>query len=213
MQTISRLHEFTEDWRYFTKRGGLKSSLALITTDIARLPFRHLKFIILARSLTDPLPELKPRIELSIRPFNQDDIDLVRQIDRPSEARLCTKRLARGHKGLIALHQGQPVGHAWGCTEVDTNLERVHPKLELGDVLCADVYTTPEFRGKGIQTSLTISRFKLFRDLGYRRAVSYIEMQNTPSLAVWQRKLGSKQIGWVDFIRFGFWYRVRYQYS
>ena len=131
-------------------------------------------------------------------------------MDRPSEANLCARRLACGHLGLIALHQGQPVGHAWGCAEVDPDLERVQLKLEAGDMLCADVYTLPAFRGQGIQTSLALARLQLFRDLGYRRAITYIEMRNRPSVAVWQRKLGSLEIGQIDFIRLGFWYRVRY---
>ena len=77
-------------------------------------------------------------------------------------------------------------------------------------MLCADVYTNPAFRGQGVQTALTLARFRLFRDLGYHRAISYIEVCNAPSLAVWQRKLGSVTIGQIDFLRVGLWRRVRY---
>lgn len=210
MRPISRLYELTEDWRYIAKRDGLKSSLALMTSDIARLPFRHLKFILAARSLTDPFPDLMPGVDLVIRLFRQEDLDRVRQIDRPSEARLCAQRLAQDHKGLIAFHEDQPAGYAWGSTDIHTRLERVHPLLSTGDVLCTDSFTAPAFRGKGIQTALTIARFHLFRELGYCRAISYIEVHNKPSLAVWQRKLNSQVIGNIDFMRIGPWYRVRY---
>jgi RimJ/RimL family protein N-acetyltransferase len=210
MKPIRRFLELTEDWRHFAKRDGLKSSLALITSDIARLPLRHLKFVIAARSLTDPFPDIKPGIELFIRPFSQDDLDLVRQIDRPSEARLCAQRLAQGHIGLIAFFKDQPAGYAWGSTDIHTRLERVHPPLTPGDVLCTDSYTSPTFRGKGIQTALTLARFHLFRELGYCRAICTIEERNKPSLAVWQRKLNSQVIGYIDFRRIGPWYRIRY---
>jgi GNAT superfamily N-acetyltransferase len=211
MQKINRLAELVEDWQFLIKRDGIKLALPSIGNELARLPYRHLKFLIIERSLNTPLPDLPPKIALEIRPFEPGDLELVRKMDRPSEAMLCARRLACGHKGLIALHQNEAAGHAWGCTEVDPNIERVHLKLEPGDVLCADVYTTPKYRGKGIQTSLTISRFKLFHDLGYQRAITYIDEQNAPSLAVWQRKLGGATIGCVDFTRFGFWYRVRFQ--
>lgn len=210
MQKLHRIAEFLEDWKFLVHRDGFRPALSSIAKDLSILPYRHLRFLILERSLSMPLPDLPAKIDLEIRPFEKDDLEVVKKMDRPSEARLCAKRLVRGHKGLIALHEGQPVGYAWGCTEVDPSLERVQLKLEPGDVLCADVYTLPAFRGKGIQTSLTIARFRLFCDLGCRRAVTYIEMRNAPSLAVWQRKMGSLTTGQVDFVRLGFWYRVKY---
>jgi GNAT superfamily N-acetyltransferase len=210
MNPIGRLVDFLEDWKYLIQQNGFFSTMPAIGEEIVRLPYRHLRFVIVKRSLSMPLPDLQAKIALEIRPFEKADLERVREIYRPSEARLCARRLARGHKGIIALHQGQLKGYAWACTEVDPQLERVHLRLEPGDVLCADVYTHPSFRGKGIQTSLTMARFRMFRDLGYRRAITYIEIRNTPSIAVWQRKLGSQTIGHVDFIRFGFWYRVYY---
>jgi hypothetical protein len=48
-----------------------------------------------------------------------------------------------------------------------------------------------------------------FRHLSYRRAFCYIEAGNSPSLAVWQRKLGCTSAGRIDFLRIGSWYRVR----
>jgi GNAT superfamily N-acetyltransferase len=210
MKSIARLAELIEDWQYLIQRDGVKSALPAIGLEIARLPYRHMNFLLLARSLIEPFPDLQPNVTLDIRPFTQTDLNLVREIERPSEVRLCFRRLEHGHVGLLALHENQPAGHAWACIKVDPGLERVHPKLEPGDVLCADVYTNPAFRGRGIHTALTLARFRLFRDLGYRRAISYIEVRNAPSLAVWQRKLESVTIGQVDFIRVGPWYRVRY---
>lgn len=207
---MSRLSEFAEDWKYFIERDGLQSSLPLIVSDIARLPYRRIKFVLLARSLHDPFTDLQSKIQLYIRPFEQGDLDLVRMIDRPSEARLCAKRLAQGHTGVMAFYQGQPAGYTWGSTDIHTQLERVHPQLCQGDFLCTDSFTFPAFRGQGIQTALTLARFRIFRELGYCRAISYIDVRNKPSLAVWQRKFNSQTIGHINFTRIGPWYRVRY---
>jgi hypothetical protein len=135
---------------------------------------------------------------------------LVRQLDRPSEARSGAQRLIQGHKGLVAFNNGQPAGYTWGSTDPLTRLERVHPKLSPGDVLCTDSYTFPAFRGRGVQTALALARFILFRELGFLRAICTIEIHNKPSLAVWQRKLNGKTIGEIDFIRIGSRYRIRY---
>jgi GNAT superfamily N-acetyltransferase len=210
MVPITRLAEFWEDWKYLIWRDGARSALPAIGLEVAQLPYRRTSLLLLARSLLEPLPDLQPKTTLDVRPFTQTDLDLVREIDRPSEARLCARRLERGYVGLLALHENHPAGHAWACIKMDPRLERVHPRLEPGDVLCADVYTNPAFRGQGVQTALTLARFRLFRDLGYRRAISYIETRNAPSLAVWQRKLGSVTIGQIDFLRVGLWHRVRY---
>jgi RimJ/RimL family protein N-acetyltransferase len=208
MQPISRLSELMEDWKYFIRQNGLKSALPAVGLEIARLPYRQMKFVLLARSLVEPLPDLQHKVTLHIRPFTESDLDLVRQIDRPSEVKLCARRLERGHSGLLAVHENQPAGYAWACIEVDPGLERVHLRLEPGDVLCVDAYTAPAFRGKGIHTALTMARCRLFGGLGYQRAIAYVERRNVPSLAVW-RKLGGQEIGEIEFRRIGPWRRVR----
>jgi len=207
---MNRLAELSEDWKFTAKRNGFKVFLPFIISDLTRLPYRHLKFVVLGRSLIDPFPEWEPREKLSIRAFEQKDLDIVRQLDRPSEARLCAKRLEAGHRGLVAFYEGHPAGYAWGSMDKHTRLERIHPKLDSGDVLCTDSFTAPEFRGKGLQTALTLARFNLFKEMGCKRAICCIEINNAPSLSVWQRKLDSKSIGMIDFKRIGPWYRIRY---
>lgn len=207
MQPINRLAELIEDWMYLIRRNDLKSALPAAGLEIARLPYRHLRFLVIARALTEPLPDLQPKIALEIRPLGQADLESVREIDRPSEARACARRLERGHTGLVALHQGQMTGYAWACTEVNPSLERVQLTLAHGDVLCVDAYTAPAFRGKGVQTALALARFRLFGGPGYQRAIAYIERRNSPSLAVW-RKLGGQEIGEIEFRRIGPWRRV-----
>ena len=208
MQQISRLAALTEDWQYFIRRDGVKSALPVIGLEIARLPYRHLRVLIVACSLVAPLPDLCPKLPLEVRPLGWADLDFVRQIHRPSEARACARRLERGHTGLVALHQGQVTGYAWACTEVNPSLERVQLTLAPDDVLCVDAYTAPAFRGKGIQTALALARCQLFGGLGYQRAIAYIDRRNAPSLAVW-RKIGGQEIDEIEFLRIGPWRRAR----
>ena len=207
MRPIDRLSELIEDWRHLIRRDGVKSSLPVVGLEIARLPYRHLSFLIVACSLATPLPDMTPKLSLEIRQLRWPDLGLVRRIHRPSEARACALRLDRGHTGLLALHQGEVVGYAWACTEVNPMLERVQLSLAHGDVLCVDAYTTPAFRSKGVQTALTLARCRLFGNLGYQRAVAYIERRNCPSLSVW-RKIGAQEVGDIEFRRIGPWRRM-----
>ena len=208
MRLLRRLLELFEDWASVIRKDGFWSAIPVIGQDITRLPYRHLKFFVFERSLTETIPEIHPQLELEIRPFVQSDLQFAKQMNLPSEVRQCKRHLESGHKGLIAFYQGQPTGYAWGCADVNPEIEKVPIQLEPGDVLCTDVFTDPVYRGKGVQTTLSLVRFEVFKDLGFRRAICYIEIQNVPSLAVWQRKLGARKIGTIDFIRIGPWYKI-----
>lgn len=211
MNPTNRLAELIEDWNYLIDRGGLWRVLPTIFQEIARLPFRHLKFFVFHRSLCDALPVIPAKTALIIRQFKQSDLDLVKKIVRPSEVKQSRRHLESGHQGLIALYQDQPVGYAWGSAEINPEIEKVPISLEPGDVLLTDVFTSPPFRGKGVQTALSLARLQMFRELGFDRAICYIEIHNAPSLAVWQRKLGAQKAGSIDFLRIGLWYKVRFK--
>lgn len=210
MRFSKKVLDLTNDWIYILNRDGFFLSIPLIIQDILRIPYRHLKFFVFERSLDQPLPDLYPRIALQIRPFIQTDLEFVKTIDRPSEARHCQLHLESGHRGLIAFHNDKPAGYGWGCETVNPEIEKVPIKLEQGDFLCTDVYTNPIFRGQGVQTALSLARFRMFQELGLTRAICYIGIHNAPSIAVWERKLGGKKIESIDFIRIGPWYKVRF---
>jgi ribosomal protein S18 acetylase RimI-like enzyme len=202
MKWLKRLLELLVDWQYLFRRDSWQAALPQVVKAITNLPCRRLQFVIVARSLLTPLPDLPAKITLDMRPFTLADLDFVRQTNLPSEANLCAQRLQLGHRGLVACVNSRVAGYAWGCT--DTSLEKVDLKIEPGDVLCTDAFTDPVFRGQGIQTTLSLARLRLFQELGYQRAMAYIEVNNKPSLAVW-RKVGGEVIGHIGFKRIGFW--------
>jgi GNAT superfamily N-acetyltransferase len=210
MLSINRLVELIEDWNFLIRRDGVRSSIHTVGQEISILPYKHQKLLVLSYPLLEPFLYYQSTIALNIRPFVHSDLEIVREIHRPSAAKQCARRLTNGHIGLIALSHGQPAGYAWGCIEVDPNLERVKLTLESGDIYCAYAYTTPRFRRHGVHTALTQERFKIFRDRGYKRAVSVVDINNAPSLSVWQRKFNSLSLGHIDLIRKGPWYQVRY---
>ena len=206
MQWLERLRELGEDWAYLIKRDGWALGMGQAFKDAASLPYRHLQFVVVARSLADTLPDFKPEIQLNTRPFQSGDLDFVRRQHLPSEANLCRLRLQRGDYGIVAACNGKSAGYAWSC--VDTNLERVALNLQPGDALCTDAFTAPDFRGKGVQTALALARMKALQRKGYKRAIAYIEIHNRPSLAVW-RKFDAEVIERIDFRRIGLWRTTR----
>jgi len=207
---VRRLGELAEDWAFFLHRDGWKfPTLCSIAREMAQLPYRHIRFVVVARSLWASLPDVEPKMTLDIRPFGSQDLQSVIIINRPSESRACALRLARGHTGLAAFYQDQLVGYAWGCPEVAPTLERVPLNLAPGDFLCQDDFTDPIYRKNGVHVALTLARFRVFRRNGFRRAVAFIESQNKASLSSYL-KVGSRVIGHIEFYRVGPWRWSRY---
>ncbi|MBN1224694.1 MAG: hypothetical protein JXB23_15720 [Candidatus Aminicenantes bacterium] len=174
-----------------------------------QLPYRHIEFLVFARVLDDSIPDIRSKISLEIKQFGFSDLESVRRVNRPSEANLCARRLAAGHMGLIAFHNSRLAGYAWGCGEIDPKIESVRPNLDPGDVLCVDAFTPQAFRNQGVQTALTLARFRMFREQGFLRAVSFIDTSNHPSLAVW-KKLEARIVSNLDFKRIGIWCKARH---
>jgi hypothetical protein len=203
---FNRLIELIQDWKYLTRRDGWKAGLPQVGKGIASLPYRRIRYVVMARSLIEPLPEGKPKIRLEIRPFQASDLDFVRREYLPSEANLCARRLERGHYGVVAYQDGQVMGYRWGSA--DTSLERVDLHPEPCSVLFTDSFTRPAVRCKGVCTALSITMFGMFRDMGYQRVIAYIEIHNEPSLAVW-RKMGAQVVAHIDFKRIAFWRQTR----
>jgi ribosomal protein S18 acetylase RimI-like enzyme len=204
-----RLVELFGDWRFFFQRDGWRSATSVAIRELRGLPYRHMQLLVLARPLWTPLPEYDPKMELSIRRFELADVPSVNQINRPSEAGLCALRLSRGQRGFSAFHGDQLAGYAWADDRLDPTLERVQFPLLPGDGVCLDFYTAPAFREQGVQTALTSALLRDLRELGYDRALAYIEKGNLPSLAVWQRKFEGDTIGMIDFVRVGPWRRTK----
>ncbi|MEW6443897.1 MAG: GNAT family N-acetyltransferase [bacterium] len=199
---IDRVTDLAADWRFVHLSRGWKPGLSWLGRQLAMLPYRQLRFFVLSRSLAEPMPEPAQKIALKVRPFAPGDLEWVRREIFPSEARLFQRRLERGHMGFVACHGERIVGYSWACT--DTTLERLELRLEPGDVLFTDSFTVPAFRGRGVQTMLSLERLCAFRERGYARAILYIEVHNTPSLAVW-RKLEAQVLARVRFRRVGCW--------
>ncbi len=209
MYWIRRLHELWSDWVYMVGKEGWERGGKYFFRSLLRMPYRHLKFTLFARSLSEPIQANGERGLYEIRSFESADLDFVRKIHLPSEAKLCEKRLKAGHYGLVASLNENAVAYIWLCT--DDSLERLKLPMSPDDLLLTDLFTTSEFRGKGIGSELACASLRMAQDMRFKRVLVYILNNNGPSLALWQRKMGAKIIGEIDFKRWGFWRKYRIQ--
>lgn len=207
MKWIYRLIELMIDWKHLIIRDGLKSTWIIVLKELIQLPYRHIEYVILACPLSELIAKFESKLTVEIRPFLKSDLDYVRQEFLPSEANICDQRLKIGHRGLVATLNNDTVGYCWLCT--DDDLERVDLSIQPGDILITDSFTSPSVRGRGVQTQIGVAALRYATELGFKRLIMYIEVNNAPSLAVWQKKFRGKVIGHIDFKRIGFWRRTR----
>jgi len=204
----NRIRELVQDWRFLIRRDGWRGTWRKIAQDALALPYRRIEFVVVARSLAQLLPEVRAKASITVQPFAVGDLDFVRCEHLPSEAQLCAQRLARGHDGIAACIDGQIVGYAWSCT--DASLERVDLRFEPGDVLFTDAFTASRARGQGVHTTLSEARLRAAQEQGYRRILAYIEVNNAPSLNVWQKKMNADIVAHITFTRIGLWRKTTY---
>ena len=136
-RTLHRLSELVRDWDYLILHLGFFRALPRVGLEISQLPFRHIRYLLFVKPFDEPFPVIRSEISLEIRPFRFSDLGLVRRINRPSEANLCARRLAAGHVGLMAFHNGQPAGYAWGCGAIDPGIARVLVQSSLREMCFA----------------------------------------------------------------------------
>jgi len=210
MQRIGRLAELTEDWNFIAQYDGRGTAIHAILRKLIGFLYQRRQFIVMARSLLEPLPDINPNIDLEIRPFVHADLGLIQGIQLPSDVKLCALRLECGHLGVLALAENKLAGYAWCYTATQPVLDRVRFDLSPGDVLFLSDYTIPAFRGQGVHTALTLTRLSMFLALGYRRAFACVNSHNLPSLAVY-RKVGSYEYGVIEDSRLGPWRHIHYR--
>lgn len=209
MKWVYRLIELMSDWKHLIIRGGLRSAWIVILKELIQLPYRHIEYVVLAYPLSNPITKFESELVIEIRPFLKNDLDYVRREFFPSEANMCNQRIKAGHQGLVATSNYVTIGYCWLCK--DDKLERVNLPMLPGDILITDSFTSPSFRGKGVQTKIGIAALQYAKRLGFKRFIMYIEVNNASSLAVWQKKMGADIIGHIDFKRIGFWRRTHFK--
>lgn len=202
MQWSRKLDDLIKDWYYFYRRRGRPVYKSFFKSLTRRL-YRHITLSIFAVPLSQSVPTPNPKIPLDIHEFRQEDLEAVSKIIRLSEVKLIVKRLDRGHIGVIAYHENQPIAYQWACTEIDPTIDKIHVVPKPGEVYYAYAYTIPSYRRKGLQLPMGLKLAEILKNMGYKKFVTMINIQNTPSLSLWKKLVGTDELGYVELYKIG----------
>lgn len=191
---------------------GWWCGLQRIVKEVLPLPLRRIDYLVLVRSLTEPIVIPQPRLPITIRLATPADLDKFDGVATFSEIKAYAKRFTRGHICFIALYQNRLVGYNWAAAEVDTELEGAPVRLQPGDAYAGYVFTVPAYRGQGIGPALSARRFRYLQERGYQRVIAIVDVNNQAELAVC-RKVGYQEIDRATFRRILWWRTFCYHNS
>jgi ribosomal protein S18 acetylase RimI-like enzyme len=173
------------------------------------MPYNHIEWVVLARSLEAPLHSFEPSLPLTFGIAGPDELSLLTDLVPPSELAYFRRRLSHGRICFIATHEKDIVGYGWVTAELDFDIDNLELHLGVGDAYMDDLFTAPAYRGHGIGRAINQKRLQYLRKHSFKRAVSIVRVDNVPALKL------SKANGWLEvdrmtFRRLLFWRKYQY---
>lgn len=200
------LKRLTYDWKEKIQRGDWRGASRWLIEIFASLPYRHIEYIVFARSLLEPLPTATPRLPVTLRLAMKADLVRFQGLVLPSEISYFSQRLDHGRYCFLALDGEHLAGYCWATTQVEPHVDNLELKLQPGDVYVDDAFTAPAYRRQGIQTAVHLYRLRYMKDLGCQRAILIVSEDNVASQQL-VRKLGYQEIDRLSFRRI-LWKRI-----
>ena len=201
----------TYDWQEKIRREGRREAGRWLIKILAQLPYRHIEYIVFARSLLEPLPAATPRLPVTIRLATEADLVRFQGLVPPSEISYFGQRLTHGRLCFLALYGEQLAAFCWATTQVEPCVDNLELKLQPGAVYMDDAFTVSVYRRQGIIVALHSYCCEYLKALGCRRAILIVSEDNIASQQL-VRKLGYQEIDHLSFRRI-LWKRIYHYHS
>jgi GNAT superfamily N-acetyltransferase len=140
--------------------------------------------------------------KVNVRIAQSSDISFLKHNFAKFKGEKADKRLNLGHLCFVAEKNGNIVHYTWVAFE-EIHLKKLNRKLQMESdaAYIYDVYTLPEYRGRGISSTVYAKIFEYLLEKGFKRAYCLISSNNYPSLRV-AEKTGLRNIGEITLIGF-----------
>jgi RimJ/RimL family protein N-acetyltransferase len=160
------------------------------------------EYTVLVRNLLASLPNLPPGGSSVLREIRESDIAEIERMGSMT-AREARRRWKEGHEGFLWWVDNQPAHYYW-VTRRAVWLPYVARTFrpQPGDVCVLDVFTRPEFRGRGIDTRSSVDYLHRAHAAGLQRLIALVAPWNAPALHVAERRMGAVPVGSIGVRNF-----------
>ena len=139
------------------RRAGIARSLGLRGAATAVAWWWGREYLVYARDLRRPLPEIPEVGPIRWEPLTEATIPDLRAVDPSARIVDVRRRWAEGQECLLYWHGAWPVYYIWtatGSVYLEYLRRTLHPRP--GDYLVVDAFTHPKFRGRGVGALSTV---------------------------------------------------------
>lgn len=124
----------------------------------------------------------KPKLDEYAAGFlDKEDMSELASCEAWLSEEMLLDRLRRGIKCFAVKHQGRIISYMW-CAFEEINDRCVHLKLKPDEAHIHNVYTLPEYRGKGLAPFMRTQCYEALGKAGIERFYSHCDAFNTPSV-------------------------------
>ena len=206
---MSFIEDVNQSIRYLKKQEGWKSAWEQAKKYIV-LPFyeRHSGYL-LRKSLSEPVIVPTPKIEITIRQANSNDLALFESIVPALRAKRFINKLQKNEEiCYIAIYQEKIAGFVWAGTMNSPSTKTTGLTLGAKEAYFWAGYAAPEYRSQGVVRSVNLSFCKWFQEQGFEDIILLVEEENAASLKhVFQ--MGYQLENRINYIRILKWKRVK----
>jgi GNAT superfamily N-acetyltransferase len=160
------------------------------------------EFLITARDLSQPLPEIPrdPREEWAAA--EPADLEALLEVDPTSSARELDRRIEDGQTCRVCRVEGRAVHWRWQITG-PAHLWYLGCSLTpaAGDWIITEVLTRPDERSAGVYSRSAIRALHEAREADCRRLVGFVAYWNRPAIRVMREVSGREVIGRLGYRR------------
>ena len=189
-----------QDVAHCLSHGDIQDPDQSLIGRLRHLLYNRIEWIVLVRSLEEPLPSIEPRLAVGYSMAAASGLSRLREISFPSRLSHFRTRLWHGRTCVLAMHQGRVAAYCWATDELSFEIDNLELRLRPGDAYIDDLYTAPEFRGQRIGMATHRWLLNHLQERGFKRAVTVVREHNTPALKI-HEKLGFVEADHLTFRR------------
>lgn len=173
--------------------------LALLTV------FESHDAIIMRRPLSEPIPDLKPRVEMVIQQATLADLPLLKTIVPPLRLRRFAAKMAAGEMCVIGIYEGKVIAMGWVGLGGGPSVRETTLQLTVQDAYVWGGYMAPEYRSQGGSSAILSRLMQLSKEVGCEYIYLVTEKTNAPVIKQ-GHKLGFHNAAYLRSVRLFKWW-------